>query len=49
MICNLCDGNPQCVEWCPENALSLMTQKEFDQKARKATVDMLIPDDWRCE
>ena len=49
MIYNLCDGNPQCVEWCPEDALCLMTQKEFDQKARKATVDMLIPDAWRCE
>jgi len=48
MICNLCDGNPKCVEWCPENALSLMTQKEFDKKARKATVNMLIPESWKC-
>ena len=47
MICNLCEGNPQCIEWCPENALSLMTQKEFDKKARKATVNKLIPDSWR--
>jgi len=47
MLCNLCDGTPQCVEWCPENALSLMTQKEFDQKARKATVNKLIPEAWR--
>jgi Fe-S-cluster-containing hydrogenase component 2 len=47
MICNLCDGSPQCVEWCPEGALSLMTQEEFDQKARKATVNKLIPEAWR--
>ncbi|MCW4034301.1 MAG: 4Fe-4S dicluster domain-containing protein [Candidatus Bathyarchaeota archaeon] len=47
MICNLCEGTPQCIEWCPENALSLMTQKEFDQQARKATVNKLIPDGWR--
>ena len=48
MICNLCDGEPKCVEWCPEGALSLMTQKEFDQKARKATIYKLIPESWRC-
>ena len=47
MICNLCEGTPQCIEWCPEAALSLMTQKEFDQKARKATVNKLIPEAWR--
>ena len=47
MICNLCEGKTQCVEWCPEAALSLMTQKEFDQKARKATVNKLIPETWR--
>jgi len=47
MICNLCEGTPQSIEWCPEAALSLMTQKEFDQKARKATVNKLIPEAWR--
>jgi anaerobic carbon-monoxide dehydrogenase iron sulfur subunit len=47
MICNLCEGNPKCVEWCPEGALSLMPQKEFDRKARKATVNKLIPESWR--
>jgi carbon-monoxide dehydrogenase iron sulfur subunit len=47
MICNLCEGTPKCVEWCPEDALDLMTQKEFDKRARKATVNKLIPDSWR--
>ena len=47
MICNLCEGTPQCVEWCPEGALSLMTRKDFDEKARKATVSKLIPEAWR--
>jgi carbon-monoxide dehydrogenase iron sulfur subunit len=47
MICTMCDGTPQCIEWCPEGALSLMTQKEFDEKARKATVNKLIPEGWR--
>lgn len=48
MICNLCEGEPKCVEWCPEGALSLMTQKEFDSKARKTTINKLIPESWRC-
>lgn len=47
MICNLCENMPMCVEWCPEDALRLMTQKEFNQKARKATVNKLIPESWR--
>jgi carbon-monoxide dehydrogenase iron sulfur subunit len=47
MVCNLCEGTPQCIEWCPEGALSLMTQKEYDQKAREATVNKLIPEAWR--
>lgn len=47
MICNLCEGTPKCVEWCPEDALRLMTKKDFDQKARKATVKKLIPEAWR--
>jgi Fe-S-cluster-containing dehydrogenase component len=47
MICNMCDGEPKCIEWCPENALSLMTADEADKKARKATVNKLIPESWR--
>jgi len=47
MTCNLCDGQPQCVEWCPEGALSLMAQKTFDQKMKEATVKKLIPESWR--
>ncbi|MFA5363851.1 MAG: 4Fe-4S dicluster domain-containing protein [Candidatus Bathyarchaeia archaeon] len=47
MTCNLCDGEPQCIEWCPEGALCLMTKKEFDQKARKVTVNKLIPEGWK--
>jgi carbon-monoxide dehydrogenase iron sulfur subunit len=47
MTCNLCDGTPKCVEWCPEDALSFMTQKESEQKTREVTVNKLIPDAWR--
>jgi carbon-monoxide dehydrogenase iron sulfur subunit len=42
MICDLCDGEPQCVEWCPEEALNLVTQKEFDENVREATANKLI-------
>jgi len=47
MMCDLCDGQPQCVEWCPEEALDLLKRKAFDEKVRKATVKKLIPENWR--
>lgn len=47
MTCNLCDGTPQCIEWCPESALSLMTQEEVEEKTRKVAVKNLIPEEWR--
>jgi len=37
MMCDQCDGDPQCVEWCPEKALDLVTKETFDQNIRKAT------------
>jgi Fe-S-cluster-containing hydrogenase component 2 len=46
-ICDLCEGQPQCIEWCPEEALDLSTQQEFDEKIRKATVKKLLPETWR--
>lgn len=33
-VCNLCDGEPQCVEWCPEEALDFITEQVLAQKAR---------------
>jgi Fe-S-cluster-containing hydrogenase component 2 len=49
IACDLCDGQPQpqCMEWCPERALDLVTRKEFDEKVRKATASKLIPETWR--
>ncbi len=29
MTCDLCSGNPQCVKYCPEEALHYMTSKDF--------------------
>lgn len=42
IICDQCDGDPQCVEWCPEKALDLVTKETFDQNIRKATEQKLI-------
>jgi Fe-S-cluster-containing dehydrogenase component len=44
MVCDLCNGEPQCVEWCPEEILDLVTQREFDQKVRDATTSKIITD-----
>jgi len=48
-VCDLCEGKPQCIEWCPEGALSLMTQEEFEEKTRKATIQKIIPETWKGE
>lgn len=41
-ICDLCDGNPKCVEWCPEEALELTTKDILAQKARIDAVKKLL-------
>ena len=33
-LCDLCEGEPQCVEWCPEEALDFITEDVLAQKAR---------------
>jgi Fe-S-cluster-containing dehydrogenase component len=33
-ICDLCDGDPECVKWCPEEALDFVTRDLMAQKAR---------------
>jgi len=47
MICDLCEGDPQCVEWCPEGALDLVTQKTFNENIRKTTANKLIKENLR--
>jgi len=34
VICDLCDGEPKCVKWCPEEALELSSKDIIAQKAR---------------
>jgi Fe-S-cluster-containing dehydrogenase component len=43
-VCDLCkdEGEPQCVKWCPEEALTLVTSDVLAQKARISAVKKLF-------
>jgi len=43
-VCDLCQdkGKPQCVEWCPEEALDFVTSDVLAQKARIEAVKKLF-------
>jgi len=43
-VCDLCKdkGEPQCVKWCPEEALTLVTSDVLAQKARIGAVKKLF-------
>ncbi len=41
-VCDLCDGEPKCVEWCPEEALDFVTRDLLAQKARITVVKKLF-------
>jgi Fe-S-cluster-containing hydrogenase component 2 len=43
-VCDLCQekGKPQCIEWCPEEALELVTSDVLAQKARRSVVRKLF-------
>ena len=44
-ICDLCEnekGGPQCVKWCPEEALEVATSATLAQKARMSAVKKLF-------
>jgi Fe-S-cluster-containing dehydrogenase component len=41
-ICDLCEGDPKCVKWCPEEALDFTTKDQLAQKARIAVTKKLF-------
>ena len=45
IICDLCDGEPKCVEMCPQEALSLRSAEETAQNMRRKAVANLFRDD----
>ncbi|RJS80827.1 4Fe-4S dicluster domain-containing protein, partial [Candidatus Bathyarchaeota archaeon] len=42
IVCDLCDGDPKCVQWCPEEALDFITPDILAQKARLTAVKKLF-------
>jgi len=44
IVCDLCDGEPKCVIYCPKEALRLMTTEEISQKTRKKALKALVPE-----
>ncbi len=42
VACDLCNGEPKCVKWCPEEALELTTTDALAQKARVAATKKLF-------
>ena len=47
--CDLCDGEPSCVEWCPEEALDYTTKDIVSQKARIGAVKKLFQESLKGE
>ena len=35
-ICDLCDGDPECIKWCPEDVLRPINGEETDVETEKA-------------
>ncbi len=50
-ICDLCEDleKPQCVAWCPEEALDLETTETLGQKARITAVKKLFQEVIKAE
>ncbi len=44
IVCDLCDGDPKCVLYCPKDALSLKTPEEISQKTRKKAIKTIVPE-----
>ena len=42
IVCDICDGDPKCVSYCPTEALSLKTPEEISQKTRKKAIMILV-------
>jgi len=40
-VCDLCDGEPKCVEFCPEEALEIVSDDEIADKAWISALESL--------
>ena len=41
-VCDLCEGDPKCVEYCPKNALLFITRDEIAEHVRRDAVKKLF-------
>jgi len=41
IACDLCNGAPKCIEFCPEEALSLVSDDKYFNKALYSTIEKL--------
>jgi len=41
LVCDLCGGEPKCVEFCPEEALELVTENEIASKKLMAALEKI--------
>jgi len=44
VICDLCQGDPECIKACPEGALELTTEEGVAQRARTGSVKKILTD-----
>jgi Fe-S-cluster-containing hydrogenase component 2 len=47
IICDLCDGDPQCVSRCPTGALGFVSREEFTERPEEAF--KRLKEDWDLE
>lgn len=46
--CHLCDGNPQCVSWCPNHAINYVSADDFKPRTKHLKGQVVnIEDDYR--
>jgi Fe-S-cluster-containing hydrogenase component 2 len=38
VLCDLCEGKPKCIDWCPAKALQLATPDLISQKSRVSSI-----------
>lgn len=42
VVCDLCDGDPECIKWCPEGGIDFTTRDLLAHKARRSAVKKLF-------
>lgn len=42
LICDLCKGEPKCVQWCPEGALEMRSTKDLNSLLNQAITEKLL-------